>query len=105
MPPVDMNIILYQTPTVEKVQAGEQQNPDQVQRHAAVQEQVELRQKTETVQTPVEPEQARQPENEEKEREKRRLKRERREAEAEEEEAPEAAEAPPAPGRIVDVVI
>jgi len=59
-----MNQVIFQTPTVEKIQQPELQNPDQTQRHASVQEQAQLREKTETVQTPVETESARFLENE-----------------------------------------
>ena len=36
--PADMNIVLFQTPTVEKMQQSEAKNPDQTQRQSAVQE-------------------------------------------------------------------
>lgn len=49
--PDDMNIVLIQTPNVEKTQQAEQQNPDQTQRHAAVKEAEEHRARTESVQT------------------------------------------------------
>ena len=66
--PVYFNQVIFQTPTVEKIQQPEFQNPDQTQRHASVQEQVQLREKTETVQTPVETESTRFVENEGKKR-------------------------------------
>ena len=47
----EMNLILIQTPNVEKVQQAEQQNPDQTQRYAAVQEAEEHRKRTESIQT------------------------------------------------------
>ncbi|MBW2050824.1 MAG: hypothetical protein JRG97_03120 [Deltaproteobacteria bacterium] len=46
----EMNLILTQTPHVEKVQQAEQQNPEQTQRHAAIQEAEEHRKRSETVQ-------------------------------------------------------
>lgn len=102
--PVHMNQVIYQTPNVGKAQQAENQNPDQTQRHASVQEQVLLREKTETVQTPVEPEASRFVENEEKKREEARKKKRRLEAK-DEEASEESAEKSEQAGNIVDVVI
>ena len=51
--PIHMNQVLYQTPTVEKMQQAEQQSPDNLQRHNTVEELIKLQQRTETVQTGV----------------------------------------------------
>jgi len=101
-----MNQVIFQTPTVEKIQQPEFQNPDQTQRHASVQEQAQLREKTETVQTPVEAESARFIENEGKRRRESRQKKRRAEDLEEqslEEGGPRADD--DQGGGIVDVVI
>lgn len=54
--PVNLNQVIYQTPTVEKVQVNEQQIPEAAQRQASMEEMVKFRLRTETVQEAVHPE-------------------------------------------------
>lgn len=102
--PIHLNQVIFQTPNVEKIQQTELQNPDMTQRHAAVEEQIKHRQKTETVQTSVEPEQTRYVENEERKREKGRKRKKPFEAPPEEP-ADKKVTSSPDSGLIVDVII
>ncbi len=105
--PVHMNQVIFQTPTVEKIQQAEQQNPDQTQRQATVESQAQLRQKTETVQDAVESEDSRFVENEEREKQQERRRKRRQTGEAREgaEAEREKKLADGDSGSILDIVI
>ncbi len=105
--PVHMNQVIFQTPTVEKIQQAEHQNPDQTQRQATVESQAQLRQKTETVQDTVESEDSRFVENEEREKQQERRRKRRQAGEAQEaaEAEREKKLADGDSGSILDIVI
>ncbi|MBU2548537.1 MAG: hypothetical protein KKB20_09025 [Proteobacteria bacterium] len=106
--PVNMNQVLIQTPSVEKVQQAEQYNPENTQRHDSLQEQAQTRQRSETVQQSVQPENKHLVEDDEKEREES-GRRKRKGASSEEADELEAREAKgedlEKQGRIVDVIV
>ena len=105
---VHMNQVIFQTPSVEKVQQVEHQLPDQAQRQASVEEQKQFQQRTETVQTTEESENSRVIKNDKKEREKSGKRGQKNAGEAQTDEESSDVEAKPEElqsGRIVDVII
>jgi DNA polymerase sigma len=79
--PVNLNQVIYQTPTVEKIQQAEHQNPEQAQRHTILIDHPEqLRKNTETVPNSKDTKHSKEVDNREKQ-EKKRKKREKKERE------------------------
>ncbi|MEW5723330.1 MAG: hypothetical protein AB1896_09505 [Thermodesulfobacteriota bacterium] len=106
--PVHMNQVLYQTPTVEKIQQAELQGQDQAQRHVAIEEKTQLQQRTETVQKLPESQPVRVTENEPRKREKRRARPDQKKTPAKaakKESRPTGDPKDQGPGGLVDVVI
>ena len=104
--PVHMNQVIFQTPSVEKVHQAEHQTPDQGQRQATVEEQEQMRQRTETVQRTDSSEHTQAVKNDKEERERSRKRKHARgdgTAPGEEEQARPHAERDA--GSIVDVII
>lgn len=102
-PPLNMNIILSQTPTVGKIQQAEQQNPDQMQRQAHIQEGEEHRLKRETVQNTPDAEGTRPVDDEHEEKKKQQEKQ--TAGQIAEEEVTGQEETGSAMGNIVDIII
>lgn len=104
----NMNIVIGQTPTVEKIQHPQHQQQDQTQRHVDQQELAQFRQRTETVPEAKKDEAGARLKNEEREKKERdrRQARDQKE-EGQEKKAPKEGAASPEDtgGRIVDVVI
>jgi hypothetical protein len=105
--PIHLNQVLYQTPTVEKIQQAEIAGQDQAQRHASMEELKQTRERTETVQKADKSEQSRVAENDRKEREDRRKKRReaRRTRTADNTDLEEQNRKPTGAGGLVDIII
>lgn len=102
-PPINMNVILSQTPTVEKILQAEQKNPDQIQQQAHIQEGEEHRLKRETVQNTPDTKGTRPVDEESEEKKKQRQKQSA--GQIGEEEVTGLEEAGSAMGNIVDIII
>ncbi|MFH1135156.1 MAG: hypothetical protein V1816_03630 [Pseudomonadota bacterium] len=105
--PVHMNQVISQTPTVEKIHHTEQQQPDQQQRFASVEQQIQTRVRSETVQSAPKTEQQKKVERENRKKEERRRKGQAALAAAEEDiqDSPAKTDRADGAGTIVDVII
>ena len=103
--PVHMNQVLFQTPSVEKIQQAEHQNPDTTQRNAAAEEMVNFQQRTETVQTGVKTERSKELDKDGKKRDKSSRKKMSGTTDQPEQDDEQLIDSERLSGRIVDIVI
>jgi len=104
-PPDNMNLVISQIPNVERMQAVEQQQPEQAARHNLAQEARDHRQRTETVPTSADAKSGRPAENEERGRRDKEKSGQEADAAGAGEGQEKTETTNPAAGRIVDVVI